>query len=246
MKRKKRIPAALLALFLGWIGIHRFYLQQPVLGVVYIILMFFGISFILGLIDAIVFFSMSREEFDKRYNKKWFEKGYTHRGRFPIRGGNRRSRKQEREERLRANYKLNNLKKEGLEHFKQFEIEEALENFQKGLQIDGDDISLHFNAACCYSLLEEVEKAKIHLDTAINLGFDDFERIRTHDALAFLRIQPDWPDFIARQEEKSAKLPPGERGENIFDKLKQLAELRQQGILTEEEYKEKKDNVLRG
>jgi TM2 domain-containing membrane protein YozV len=251
MRRKKRLPAALLAFFLGWIGVHRFYLNQPVLGVVYILLSFLLISPILSIIDTIAFIAMSQEKFDKRYNKKWFEEGYTHRKRYPSRGQSRSHNKWKRhqhqkEEELRASYKLSSLKKDGISHFKNYEIEEALEDFRTALEIDSDDISLHFNIACCYSLLENVEKAKVHLDTAINLGFDDFERIQTHDALAFLRIQSDWPEFIARQEEERAELPSGKKGQNLFDRLKQLAELRQQGILTEEEYKEKKEGLLRG
>lgn len=239
-----------MAFFLGWIGIHRFYLQQPVLGVVYILLLFIGISPILSIIDTVAFFTMSQKKFDKRYNKKWFEEGYTHRRRYPGRGTSSakriKSRRERREDRLRASYKLSNLKKEGKEHFKNFEIEKALEVFHKALDIDSEDISLHYNIACCYSLLENAEQAKIHLETAIGLGFDDFERVRNQDALAFIRIQPDWPEFVARQEKEQAQLPPGEKGNNLFDRLKQLAELRQEGVLTEEEYKVKKKGLLNG
>jgi len=245
MRRKKRISAGLIALFLGWFGIHRFYLQQPILGFIYIILFFVGIAPILGFIDAVSFFVMSDEKFNRRYNKKWFEKGFLHKNRFPAKGkGKRMSRRERRDMKSRADYKLSNLKKQGLDHFKQYDIEEAMEAFEKALEINSDDIASHFNLACAYSMQENAQKAKVHLATAFQLGFDDFDKIRTHRSLAFLRIQPDWPAFIAEHEQQQAQLPSGEKGENIFDRLKQLAELRQQGVLTEEEYKTKKDAVL--
>ena len=65
---KNKTTAGLFALFLGWAGIHRFYLGQIGLGILYFFLMFFGVSFILGLIDAIVFFGMDENEFNRKYN----------------------------------------------------------------------------------------------------------------------------------------------------------------------------------
>ena len=66
---KNKNTAGILALIFGWFGAHRFYLGQTGLGVMYILLNFiFFIPFLLGLIDAISFFTMSEEEFDFRYN----------------------------------------------------------------------------------------------------------------------------------------------------------------------------------
>src|SRR5512147_2895453 len=65
---RSKTAAALFALFLGWAGIHRFYLGQVGLGILYFCLMFFGISFILGIIDAVVFFGMDDQTFNRKYN----------------------------------------------------------------------------------------------------------------------------------------------------------------------------------
>ena len=64
---KKRITAALLALFLGGLGIHFFYLNKPVAGLAFLLLCWTVIPAILAFIMAIVMFSMSDEEFQRKY-----------------------------------------------------------------------------------------------------------------------------------------------------------------------------------
>lgn len=71
---KDKRTAALLALFLGWGGVHKFYLNDTGSGIFYIMLTMFGSSLgvpiggILGVIDAFALFTMSEERFDKKYN----------------------------------------------------------------------------------------------------------------------------------------------------------------------------------
>lgn len=67
---KSRGIAALLALLLGGLGIHYFYLGKPVGGIVYILLTIIScgcLGAILGLIQAILMFCMTNEEFRRRY-----------------------------------------------------------------------------------------------------------------------------------------------------------------------------------
>lgn len=65
---KDKNIAAVLAFFLGTFGIHRFYLGQIYLGIIYCFLAMTGISAVLGFIDAIILFSMPQEKFDGKYN----------------------------------------------------------------------------------------------------------------------------------------------------------------------------------
>ncbi|NYT86810.1 TM2 domain-containing protein [Pollutimonas harenae] len=57
--------AIVLALFLGWLGAHRFYLGQIGWGIFYLIVfyLFTPLAIILGLIDAVRYMFMSDEDF---------------------------------------------------------------------------------------------------------------------------------------------------------------------------------------
>ena len=74
---KDKNVAALFALFFGIFGIHRFYLGQVGRGILYLMFFwFFGITAIIGLIDAIIFFSMDNDEFDYKYNRNYLNPDY--------------------------------------------------------------------------------------------------------------------------------------------------------------------------
>lgn len=65
---KNKLVAALLAIFLGSFGVHKFYLGQSGMGILYIILCCFSISPILGLIDGIVILASNDENFQLKYH----------------------------------------------------------------------------------------------------------------------------------------------------------------------------------
>ena len=66
---KDKNVAAILAFFLGGLGVHRFYLNQIGLGFVYLIFSCTGIPALIAVIDFIVYLAMSEERFNKIYNK---------------------------------------------------------------------------------------------------------------------------------------------------------------------------------
>jgi len=65
---KNKIVAALLAFFVGFIGVHKFYLNRPVQGVLYLLFSWTGIPAIIAFIDFIVLLVMSQDNFDYKYN----------------------------------------------------------------------------------------------------------------------------------------------------------------------------------
>lgn len=65
---KDKTTAGVLALFLGGIGAHKFYLGRWIQGIVYLLLCWTYVPAVLGLLEAIVYFANSRDWFDRTYN----------------------------------------------------------------------------------------------------------------------------------------------------------------------------------
>lgn len=266
---KEKYIAGLLALFLGSLGIHRFYLGQNGLGILYILFAMTGIPAIIGLIDAYLFFSMDQDRFDIKYNREYFRAERVNKG---NRGRNRNkeehradSRRTEsrsadtrrapqrgRDEEIAAG-KAAALKKAGITKFKEFDFEGAIEDFKESLRLSPNDVAVHFNLACAYSLTEQAEKAFHHLDCAVGAGFKDFDRIKSHDALAFLRIHPSFAAFEQRGFRMIPQIEPAKAENDLLGQitnpdlllqLKKLDELRGKGLLTEEEYAYQRKKIV--
>lgn len=64
---KSKTSAALLALFLGGIGIHKFYLGQTGAGIVYMLFCWTFIPALIAFIESLVLFGMSDHEFARKF-----------------------------------------------------------------------------------------------------------------------------------------------------------------------------------
>ncbi len=276
--RNKNV-AAILALFLGMFGIHRFYLGQIGRGILY--LFFFWmvpVMFIISIVDMVSLFAMDQEDFDAKYNKKYYNltrdradaeyRRRNYRRESPpipsIRDiGEEPPRRRRREEappraprRRRppappentAAKKAYAFKKSGVEKYKDFDFEEAIIDFEKALAINPEDKAVHFNLACAYSLTEQKTKSYHHLGKAVALGFNDFEKIQTHDALAYIRIQEEYDGFV----KNGYKVPTTPKLNtqvdsntlDVLQQLQQLASLRERSLISEEEFVAQKKRLL--
>ena len=256
---KDKNAAGILALFLGWLGFHRFYLGQPGLGTVYLIFCWFPLIWLIAFVDAIVLFSMDQQKFDEKFNKADAERYRRRDTDFERRPSQRYQQRDERatqpapvQETLRKNgpSKPNPYKKTGLEKFKDFDYAGAIEDFEKSIELAPRDIATHFNLACVYSLTENAGKAFHHLDKAVAYGFRDFQKIKEHHALAYLRIQKSFENFEKNGYRLAQKSVPAEEENlldtqpDLLDQLKKLGELREKGLLTEQEFADQKKKLL--
>jgi TM2 domain-containing membrane protein YozV len=256
---KKRGVAILLAVFLGSFGVHKFYLRDSGAGIFYIILQLFtlrmfgfGISTILGWIDAVKMLSMGERAFDRKYNWDHMRKGYSDVSR--RRASNRRYHTVNRPKRTGTTYaqrkKGNAFKKSGMKKYKDFDLEGAIDDFVKAVELSPKDPDLHFNLACAYSLTEETKKALQHLSDAVSNGFKNTEMIHGHDALAYIRIQPEFETFVKnnyrlKAESKTIKVEdaPTKKNEDILEQLGKLQKLKEEGLITELEYIREKQKL---
>lgn len=227
----------------------------------------FSINFVpLVIIAGLVgmFSNAKRKERDQRQNRRTTTRSQqrsrtrTNRTTAPPR---RQSRPNAPGRRSSNNFsKSNPFKKSGITKYKDFDLDGAIADFEQGLAISEGDVALHWNIAAAYSLTEQKDKAFFHLNRAVELGFNDFEKIQTHDDLAYLRIQPEFDDFKAngykldakqaRQSRESKRLDAAEQTENLTDdillsQLNKLAELRKKGLLSEQEFVTERKKLLR-
>ncbi|MDD9923297.1 MAG: TM2 domain-containing protein [Boseongicola sp.] len=64
---KTKGTAAVLALFLGGLGAHKFYLDRPVQGIVYLVFCFTFVPAIISFFEGIYYALMSEDEFQQKY-----------------------------------------------------------------------------------------------------------------------------------------------------------------------------------
>jgi len=65
-----RIIAGILALLFGGLGIHKFYLNDTNMGLVYLCFCWTGIPEIIGFIEGIIYLTSTDEEFQERFVKQ--------------------------------------------------------------------------------------------------------------------------------------------------------------------------------
>lgn len=64
---KSKLAAGLFAIFLGTFGVHKFYLKNTGMGILYFLLCWTFIPTVIGFIEGIIFIVMSDGEFNKKY-----------------------------------------------------------------------------------------------------------------------------------------------------------------------------------
>jgi class 3 adenylate cyclase/TM2 domain-containing membrane protein YozV len=238
---KKRFLAGLLALFFGIFGTHRFYLGQRRLGILYLgftlsalfvipaMGRFIPIIAIISLIDAITIWSLSKSDFNAKFNSHLLEA--------------QQIAVEEPMEEVKNSLQIqfNNLINEATKEYKEYDFDEAIEALKKAAGLKYDDPEMHFLLARCYSHNEEAEKALLHLDAAVAFGLKEPKRIKNHDDLAFLRIQPAYETFVNNGYRLPKELPaPTEdmlqsETPDLLEQLNKLQKLRKESIITKKD-----------
>jgi len=262
MEKSKKV-AALLAFLGGTFGLHKFYLNDPGSGIFYLILSaltfkFFPIVLIIGVLDGIKLMSTSDQKFDIKYNKeKYAREKYERESRSPSTNKSQTGRTMDMQ---RGQYKNrtrssknrpNPFINSGNKKFKEYDLEGALSDYDKAMEISPADKDLHFNLACIYSLKENKDKSLYHLEKSISLGYKNEERIKTIDELAYLRIQPEFESFVnngyvrAKSTNQSIEGPEGEilQNDKLLAQLNKLKELRTKGLLSEKEFSYEREKL---
>lgn len=276
MQPKNKNIAGILAILFGSIGIHKLYLGRigGFIGILVLLVisiqMDFPLVFFISIIQGLKLLFMSNADFDKKYNP-----GYISDRRGPL--DIRREAQLKRYEQLpgqksrqsttktssaQSVVKATAYKNSGIKKYKDFDLQDAIQDFKSGLALTPNDPALHFNLACAYSLTEQKTLTFRHLALAVASGLKDVERILTHDDLAYIRIQPEYDAFRAsgfrnipgvkadaskesQQVSEHSQLDNSPLDDSLLSKLKKLSELREMGAISEQEFDFERKKVLR-
>lgn len=69
---KNKVVAGILAILIGSLGVHRFYMGHTVPGIVYLLLCWTGIPSIIALIEGIIYLIDTEEKFQERVEANKF------------------------------------------------------------------------------------------------------------------------------------------------------------------------------
>ena len=239
---KKKWIAILLAVVFGSFGAHKFYLRNPGQGVFYVILTMmtlrvfsFSIATVLSWFDALNLLMMDERAFDRKYN--WQQMNRRYQKPDDKRRGRRVTRKaEEPKPTRRSKSRSNAFKKSGIKKLQDFEVNEAIEDLIQAQKISPEDPEIHFNLACAYSLTEKTQMSLSHLSDAVAFGFKKKDLIHSHDALAFLRIQPEFESFVKNEYKYHPSRISKPKEDDLLEKLNKLKELKEKGLLSQEEF----------
>ncbi|HLF63448.1 MAG TPA: NINE protein [Saprospiraceae bacterium] len=256
--RRKKAVAFLLALPpMGVFGLHRFYVGQRGRAIAHFVLAIIAIFAtiqegegyqilivlgIIGMLDAILMLAMPRTDFDDKYNRL---KGKAARKKTPL------AKKHTSLDRTPQRQGDSAIVR-GIELYKKERYHEAIREFIHALQEDPKSSAAYFNLACCHSILRDAKDAYFHLAKAVELGFKDHDRILQHEALSFLRDQPDFEAFHANGFRKVGQLPPAPVPDlleqantmTILDRLELLGDRLEKGELSRDEFEMEKKKLL--
>ncbi len=246
--KKKKHVAGLLGVFFGMFGTHRFYLGQRNLGIAYLIATMAVLFIIPGLskfvpiiaitafIDSLLLWTMPKAEFDLKFNaiEQVIQPAQTSQAEF-----------QEEEHKSLLKTQFEKYREQALADYRELDYENAIVLLKKAAELKNHDPEIHYLLACCYSQIENVEYALLHLDAAVAFGLKDQIRIISSRDLAYLRSQPIFEVFQKNGYRLSKGLPPAgpdllqsksHKDADLLEQLNKLQVLKEKGIITEEEY----------
>lgn len=273
---KSKVVAAVLAWFLGGFGVHRFYLGQVGKGLLYLLFCWTFIPFFVAFIDFIIFLTMSEKNFNFKYNQDFIQQLYPQQpaptviinqngqtmnqfGPQAQQQPSQQPRPQPRAQHQRqqpaprprpAAKKQDPFEVSGNEKYQDYDFDGAIRDYLRSLNVRSQNPNVHFKLACLYSVMEQTDSAFFHLEKAVEQGFYDFEKIQSHDHLAFLRSQqPTFDLFVSNRYRvnSTAEEPEDvlELSEEKITQLERLAKMRDAGLLTDDEFRTQKVKLLR-
>lgn len=264
---KNKTTAGIFALVFGGLGVHRFYLGQKGLGILYLLFVWTFIPTIIAMIDGIVFLTQDEEKFNRKYNPEYWALQQTqqqhhyhhHYQQQPAYnyGNPPPAPPPPRAAEAPAGPKKDPFQISADRKYADYDFEGAIQDYRRSLNVDPRQANVHFKMACLYSIHEDTDTALYHLSQSLEHGYFDFDEIEKHDHLAYLRSTPDYQAFKSNgyripASRETAPTPEAaepaetlELSDDLITRIERLAKLKEDGILSEDAFKREKAKILR-
>ena len=258
---KSKKIASILALTLGLVGVHRFYLGRKFWGIVNFAGFFISMLILiegqfpwfliaigmLSIVESVLFSVMPQKEFDAKYNSG-----------MPSTRKEKKAAKAEQKRKTpdatqTRKSRGNLIIKDAFIAYRSGNFDMARKYFEDALQYDYNDPHTHFMLACCHSIARDSKQAYFHLASAVDFGFQEFEEIYHNEAMAWLRSQPDFDLFVKNGYRQVAYLTPAQPDllesksyydTTVLDRIADLGELLERGVITRDDFESQKKELL--
>lgn len=262
---KSKTTAGIFALVFGGLGVHRFYLGQKGLGILYLLFVWTFIPTIIAMIDGIVFLTQSEDKFNRKYNTEyWAMQQHHHHHHYQQQRSPYAYEADAPPPRPGYAEEPGGPKKDPFylsadRKYADYDFEGAILDYRRSLNVDPRQSDVHFKMACLYSIHEDTDTAIYHLSQALEHGYYDFDEIEKHDHLAYLRATPEYQAFksngyripvtgttaAAAPETEAAQPDTLELSDVLITRIERLAKLKEDGILSEDAFRREKEKILR-
>ncbi len=133
----------------------------------------------------------------------------------------------------------------------QEDFQGAINDLIEAVRINPQYGLAYYNLACYYGILKMIGPSFKYLSMAVENGYSDFQKIAADPDLAILHSHPDYPSFanngykfISSFNTIGHQSHQNDINVDIIDKIERLSSLKDNGILTEEEFKSQKNKLL--
>jgi len=258
---KSKKIASILALTLGLVGVHRFYLGKKFWGIVNFAGFFLSMLILieegfpwfliaigmLSIVESVLFSVMPQQEFDAKYNAGLPS---TRKEKKALKAEQKRKSPDATQTRKSRG---NLIIKDAFIAYRSGNFDMARKYFEDALQYDYNDPHTHFMLACCHSIARDSKQAYFHLASAVDFGFQEFEEIYHNEAMAWLRSQPDFDAFVKNGYRQVAFLATAKPDllesksyydTTVLDRIADLGELLERGVITRDDFESQKKELL--
>ncbi len=136
--------------------------------------------------------------------------------------------------------------KEAMEYYESGDLKSALSGINEVLEINPYHPYALFTGAKIYSLLKDKKECFDLIQRTYQSKHPFFVKALSHSDFDFIRSQPEFQEFVKNGYNLPKPNPPIAIVNSISpaDELKKLSDLKESGVLTEEEFQIQKQKVL--